>query len=95
MAGRVRSRVRVRGLVQGVYFRQSTRRAAEAAGVAGCVRKLADGSVEALFEGAEDAVAELVAFCRVGPADARVHTVEVTREAPRGITGFAIHESAG
>jgi acylphosphatase len=94
MAERVRSRVRVRGLVQGVYFRESTRRAAEAAGVAGWVRNLADGSVEALFEGAEDAVAEVVGFCRVGPADARVESVEVMSEAPGGISGFTIRDSA-
>jgi acylphosphatase len=95
MAGRVRSRVRVRGLVQGVYFRESTRRAAQPAGVAGWIRNLADGSVEAVFEGAEDAVAEVVAFCRIGPPDARVEQVEVTSEAPGAIAGFTIRHSAG
>lgn len=95
MSGRARSHVRVRGLVQGVYFRESTRRAADAAGVAGWVRNLADGSVEAVFEGAADAVAEVVAFCHIGPPDARVDAVDVTPEAPHGITGFTIRGSAG
>jgi acylphosphatase len=95
MAGPVRSHVRVEGLVQGVYFRESTRRCAEAAGVAGWVRNLADGSLEAVFEGTADAVAEVVAFCRIGPPDARIDTVEVTPEAPHGITGFTIRGSAG
>jgi acylphosphatase len=95
MGGPVRRRVRVRGLVQGVYFRESTRCAADAAGVAGWVRNLVDGSVEAVFEGAEDAVAEVVGFCRVGPPDAQVDAVEVTPEAPHGITGFTIRGSAG
>jgi acylphosphatase len=85
-----RVRVRVRGRVQGVYFRESTRRAAARAGVAGYARNLADGSVEAAFEGAPEAVERLVAFARIGPPDAEVRDVEVAEEPPRGAKGFSI-----
>ena len=90
MSGRRRARVRVRGLVQGVFFRQSTARAAEQAGVAGSVRNLPDGSVEAVFEGPAEAVARLVAFARTGPPDAEVREVEVADEPPQGLSGFSV-----
>lgn len=90
MSGRRRARVRVRGLVQGVFFRQSTARAAAEAGVAGSVRNLPDGSVEAVFEGEEEAVERLVAFARTGPPDAEVREVEVADEPPQGLSGFSV-----
>jgi acylphosphatase len=67
----------VSGEVQGVWFRESTRRRAESLGVTGFVRNRADGSVEAVFEGDTDAVRAAVAFVRVGPPAARVRDVEV------------------
>lgn len=81
-------RARVRGRVQGVFFRQSTARAAAEAGVAGQVRNLPDGSVEAVFEGPAEAVERMLAFIRVGPPDAAVEAVEVLEERPEGLTGF-------
>ena len=54
------------------FFRESTRHAALEEGVAGYVRTLPDGSVEAAFEGPPDAVERLVAFARSGPPDAEV-----------------------
>ena len=53
----------MQGHVQGVFFRETTRRRALADGVAGWVRNLPDGSVEALFEGEREAVDRLVGFC--------------------------------
>ena len=85
-----RARVRVRGRVQGVFFRESTRRAALDAGVAGYVRNMPDGSVEAAFEGAPDAVERLLAFARTGPQDAEVDEVEVADEPPEGLSGFSV-----
>lgn len=85
-----RARVRVRGRVQGVFFRESTRRAALESGVAGEIRNLADGSVEAVFEGDPDAVERLIAFARTGPPDAQVGEVEVADEPPRGVRGFRV-----
>jgi acylphosphatase len=83
-------RVRVRGLVQGVFFREGTRRAAEQAGVAGCVGNLPDGSVEAVLEGPPQAVERLLDFVRRGPPDAVVREVEVSEEAPEGLSGFSV-----
>jgi acylphosphatase len=85
-----RSRVVVHGFVQGVYFRDTVRRHAVAAGVAGWVRNNRDGTVEAVFEGGAEAVERLVALCREGPRGARVDRVEVTEEAPEGLSGFSI-----
>jgi acylphosphatase len=87
---RRRVRVRVRGLVQGVFFRETTRRAALEEGVAGEVRNLPDGSVEAVFEGDPGAVERLIAFARTGPPDAEVTEVEVADERPRGVRGFRV-----
>jgi len=56
----IRRRVVVHGLVQGVFFRDTCRRLAEQYGVAGWVRNLPDGRVEAVFEGPADAVCRLV-----------------------------------
>jgi len=76
----VRVRVRIHGVVQGVYFRQSTRRQAQAAGVTGWVRNCSDGSVEAVFEGEASAVADVVAWCHQGPAAAYVSQVDAVNE---------------
>lgn len=85
-----RRRVIVSGLVQGVFFRDSTRRAAAVHGVAGWVRNLPDGTVEAVFEGDADAVARMVAWARRGPSRAVVEKVQVYDEPPERLTGFSI-----
>jgi acylphosphatase len=86
----IKRRVIVRGLVQGVFFRDSTRRLAHRHGVSGWVANRADGAVEAVFEGEPDAVERLVAFSREGPRGAEVESAEVTEEEPEGLSGFAV-----
>jgi acylphosphatase len=86
----VRRRVVIHGRVQGVFFRDTLRRLAEDAGAAGWARNTWEGTVEAVFEGEEDAVERLVAFAREGPEGARVERVEVSEEGPEGLRGFAI-----
>ena len=86
----VRRRVVVDGVVQGVFYRASTQRAAEALGVNGWVRNLPDGRVEAVFEGSEGAVESAVAWTRRGPDRAIVTSVEVTGEEPEHLSGFAV-----
>ena len=86
----IRRRVVVHGLVQGVFFRDSTRRLAQRHGVAGWVANRPDGAVEAVFEGEADAVERLVAFSRAGPRGAEVQSVEVSEEEPEGLRGFAV-----
>lgn len=90
MESRIRRRVWVSGRVQGVAFRACARREAHAAGVAGFARNLADGRVEAVFEGEPAAVATLLAWCREGPSHARVDGVEVREEAPEGLSSFEV-----
>ena len=85
-----RRRVVAHGNVQGVFFRDSVRRQAPDAGVAGWVKNRPDGAVEAVFEGAADAVRRTVEFCRRGPPQAEVLDVKCLDEAPEGISGFSV-----
>ncbi len=86
----VRRRVVVQGRVQGVFFRDTCRREAVARGVAGWVRNNPNGDVEAVFEGPEAAVDELVAWCQRGPCDAAVTAVEVHSEESEGVGSFRV-----
>jgi acylphosphatase len=86
----IRRRVIVSGDVQGVYYRDTCRRIAIEQGVAGWVRNLPDGSVEAAFEGSPDAVALAVEWARHGPPTALVDAVDAYDEEPENLTGFEI-----
>jgi acylphosphatase len=82
-----RLRVLVSGTVQGVWFRESTRQEADRLGVAGWVRNLPDGRVEAAFEGPAPGVEAMVAWCHHGPRNAAVDHVEAVAEEPMGERG--------
>ena len=84
---RVRARGLVTGLVQGVFYRQSTALEAVRLGLSGQVRNLSDGSVEVVAEGSRSAVESLVAWCRRGPPAAQVEELRVTWEPPAGEAG--------
>lgn len=86
----IRRRVVVHGHVQGVFFRDATRQRARQHRVAGWVRNNRDGTVEAVFEGDDDGVDRLVAFCHDGPRAARVERVEVFEEEPEGLRSFDV-----
>jgi acylphosphatase len=86
----VRYRVLISGRVQGVFFRDACRRLALECGVAGWVRNLPDGRVEAVFEGAADKVGHLVDWTRHGPRLAVVQDVTVRTEPPEGLGTFQI-----
>ena len=90
MSDVTRSRVVVHGHVQGVFFRDSCRREADARGVAGWITNRRDGAVEAVFEGDRDDVAALVEFCRRGPRGADVRSVDESSEEPEGLSGFDV-----
>jgi acylphosphatase len=75
-----RAHVYVTGLVQGVYFRQNTKRLAKKFAVTGWVRNLPDGRVEATFEGEQTAVEEMVHYCKKGTIRAKVTDVQVSWE---------------
>ena len=85
-----RVRVLVSGNVQGVFFRAECAKRARSAGVGGFVRNLADGRVEAVFEGQEEGVDRLVAWCREGPPWAGVEAVEASEQEPAGERDFRI-----
>ncbi|WP_132058525.1 acylphosphatase [Halorussus amylolyticus] len=89
-ADRTRARVFVSGTVQGVYYRANTRDTAREKDIDGWVRNLADGRVEAVFEGPEDTVAEMVEWCHTGSPAADVDDVEVEYADPEGEDGFRI-----
>jgi acylphosphatase len=90
MSDRTRARVFVSGRVQGVYYRANTRDAARARDVDGWVRNLSDGRVEAVFEGSEAAVEEMIEWCHTGSPAATVRDVDVSYEEPRTESGFSI-----
>jgi len=86
----VRYRVLISGRVQGVFFRDTCRRLAEQHGVAGWVRNLPDGRVEAVFEGPPDNVRCLVDWAHTGPRLAAVNDVAIQPEPPEGLSAFRI-----
>lgn len=86
----IRRRIIVHGRVQGVFFRDTTRRVARSRGLGGWVRNTPDGTVEAVFEGEEEAVESMVRWCREGPRGAVVERVEVIDEEPEGLAEFRI-----
>ena len=79
-----RVHVRIRGRVQGVFYRESAKRRALALSLKGFVRNLPDGTVEAFAEGPAPAVEEFVTWCRGGPPSAKVDAVEVTEQPATG-----------
>jgi acylphosphatase len=87
---RVRRRLVVRGVVQGVWYRDSVRRVAERHGVAGSASNELDGSVLVILEGPAEAVAAVEAYCAEGPRDARVTSVDAADELPQGLAAFTI-----
>jgi acylphosphatase len=88
---RERAHVYVSGDVQGVFFRDSARQRAGNLGLAGWVRNLPDGRVEAVIEGPREKVREMVRWCEEGPPHAGVEDVEAEFEAPGGdLDGFEV-----
>ena len=83
-AEQVRAHVYVSGLVQGVYFRYSTREEARKLGIRGWVRNTDDERVEAVLEGPRAAVEQIITWCHQGPPGARVEDVAVRWETPTG-----------
>jgi acylphosphatase len=86
----VRRRAVAHGRVQGVFFRDSTRREAERRGIAGSARNTSDGTVEVVLEGAPDAVEAMLSYLRDGPGHASVTSLDVAEEEPEGLSGFSV-----
>ncbi len=79
--GRVQASLRIKGRVQGVFFRYSAKAEANRLGLTGWIRNREDGDVEAIAEGSASSVREFVAWCRKGPPGAGVEEVEVEESA--------------
>ncbi|MEM7306402.1 MAG: acylphosphatase [Planctomycetota bacterium] len=94
MRGKIASQVHVTGRVQGVGFRWYARERAETLGVAGWVRNLHDGRVEAWIEGPAGAVEEMLGWLRSGPPSARVDAVDAREREPSGAGGFEVRSTA-
>jgi len=91
MESKVRAHVFVKGKVQGVLFRYTTRDEANMRSLKGWVRNMSDGRVEAVFEGDKEKVDEIVEYCHYGPPAAEVSSVKVIKEEYTGVyTGFSI-----
>lgn len=86
----VRNHVRIRGRVQGVFFRDFTMREALHHDVKGWVRNMPDGSVEAVFEGTRSDVEAIVHSCKIGPPHALVTDIKLTDELPQGEQRFKV-----
>jgi acylphosphatase len=85
-----RARIRIRGRVQGVFFRSEACDRARSLGLAGWVRNNPDGTVEIVCEGDDERVELLLSWCGRGPSGARVDDVEVAWEEPRREDGFSV-----
>ena len=90
LQNQVRAHVFVSGRVQGVGYRMSTCQVANDLGLSGWVRNLPDGRVEAVFEGTQGVVKEMMTWCQKGNPPAFVQDVVVEYETPEGIQGFEI-----
>jgi acylphosphatase len=88
MSDQVHARVVAHGRVQGVFYRDTMRRAAEARGVSGSAVNLPDGTVESHFEGSRGPVEEMIEVARAGSRGAEVSRLEIEWLEPSGAAGF-------
>ncbi|MBI4711987.1 MAG: acylphosphatase, partial [Planctomycetes bacterium] len=80
----VRVHLIISGKVQGVFFRSYTEEQARTLGLTGWVRNIPDSKVEAVFEGEQEKIDKIIAWCRLGPPAAVVSDVKADWEKPTG-----------
>ena len=86
-----RAHVVISGRVQGVWFRASTKDKAQQLGLTGWIKNTSEGNVEAVFEGEEKLINEMLDWCHHGPPLAQVENIEVKKQEPiNGFNGFFI-----
>lgn len=85
--------ITVSGMVQGVYYRQSTKEKALELGISGIVKNLPNGNVHILATGTDDKLDQLVQWCKIGPARAEVASVNVEKMEVQEYFGFTIQRS--
>ncbi len=84
MSEKARAQILVSGLVQMVFFRSYTRQKARDLGLTGWVKNLADGRVEALFEGDRETIEKMIEWAKKGPPSAQVDGCEVIWQEYKG-----------
>ena len=84
MDQKVRAYIFVSGLVQGVFFRENTRKKAQKLGITGWIQNLADGRIEAIFEGEKERVKEIIKWVKKGPIFAKVSGTDVEWQKYKG-----------
>jgi len=84
MSEKVRAHIFASGKVQGVFFRENTVKKAQQLGITGWVKNLADGRLEAVFEGEKDKVEKIVNWAKKGPFLAKVYNLEVEWQEYKG-----------
>lgn len=87
-----RVKVKIHGLVQGVFYRANTRDKAKQIGVTGWVKNMPDNTVEAVFEGEADKVDEMIEWCKTGPPSAEVEKIEILENEQVEINSFKSFE---
>ena len=88
---KTRIHVIISGKVQGVWYRASTKQKADELGIFGWVRNMANGNVEAVFEGEKESLDEMIAWCWIGPARAQVSDIKmVPLKSDEVFSGFVV-----
>lgn len=87
-----RVHILISGYVQGVFFRAYVKEKAKGLRIAGWIRNLPDGRVEAVFEGEKKGVDEMIKWCYKGSPGAKIREVEVKEEEVRGEEGFEVRD---
>ena len=90
MTNKTQVKVVISGKVQGVFYRAHTQNTADRLGIKGYVKNLANGSVEAVFEGDQPAIDQMINWCNKGPEMSRVENVQTQEIKP--LTNFKIFE---
>jgi len=85
--------IKIQGVVQGVFFRASTKQKAEELAIKGFVRNEADGSVYVEAEGGEQELKQFIAWCQHGPPRAEVRQFDLREGSPKGYSQFIIERS--
>ena len=82
--------IRIQGVVQGVFFRDSTKKKADELGIKGLVRNEPDGSVYLEAEGEEQSLRQFIAWCHQGPPRAEVQKIDLREGEPKYFSRFLI-----
>ena len=85
-----RVHVIIKGYVQGINFRYNTREKAESLGLTGWIKNLPDNSVEAVFEGSEEMINEILEFCKKGTIGSKVIDIKIREEPAENLKCFEI-----